>query len=224
MMPLFAALLFLQSFDVASVHPNVKAACRGLWDFGVSHGTVTAENAPLLRIISRAYNLTDDRVSGPSWLDSQCFDIKAKGPASAPDDEVMAMLRELLKERFHLAAQQTSEERPVFALVVDKGGVKMRGENDAWSKPPLDGGRILFMAKHLPDLCERLGKVTERPVVDETHLTGAFIIALSYLPPSVDPGDIFTAVSEQLGLKLRPQRGDVSVLKITSIAKVPAKN
>ena len=72
-------------FDAASVRPNHTAACQGRWNFSASHGTVTAENAPLLRIVSRAYNLTDDRVSGPAWLDSECYDITAKAAGDVTD-------------------------------------------------------------------------------------------------------------------------------------------
>ncbi len=59
-------------FDVASVRLNRTFACQGRWDFTAVHGSVNAVNAPLKRIISRAYNLTDDRVIGPSWIESAC--------------------------------------------------------------------------------------------------------------------------------------------------------
>jgi uncharacterized protein (TIGR03435 family) len=117
-------------FDVASVKPNRTAGCRGRWDFSTSHGTLSADNAPLLRIISRAYNLTDDRVSGPAWLESECYDIKAKAPASVLDRDLMRMLQTLLKERFHLVAQREADERPILALVIDKGGSKMHAYGD----------------------------------------------------------------------------------------------
>jgi len=217
-------------FDVASVRQNHAAACRGRWDFSTAHGTVTAENAPLLRIISRAHNLTDDRVSGPAWLDSQCYDIRAKSPSKTSPSDLMAMLRELLKERFHLVAHRESDEKPVFVLAVDKDGSKIRPYGEKVDVPSSDGG-TLFMARHLPDLCERIGKVAGRPVIDKTGLDGDYMIVLTYFPlgaTSSDPAnpmsDIFEAVHEQLGLRLHPQRGPVDVLKIDSIEKVPTEN
>jgi uncharacterized protein (TIGR03435 family) len=197
-----------------------------------SHGTVTAENAPLLRIISRAYNLTDDRVSGPAWIESQCYDIRAKASTNLADHDLMPMLQALLHERFHLVAHLESAERPIFALVVDKGGSKMRPYGDKISVPSsIDDGNILFMARHLPDLRERLGKVTGRPVIDKTGLDGDYLIVLTYLPlgstnnDSSDPASgIFSAVRDQLGLKLESQRGLVDVLKIDSVDKVPTEN
>ena len=218
-------------FDAASVRMNISSRCMGRWDFTTSHGTLNAENAPLLRIISRAYNLTDDRVSGPAWMESQCYDIRAKASAGAPDRDLMPMLRTVLKERFHLIAHVESDERPIFALVIDKGGSKMLPYGANVAAPSFNDGKILFMARHLPDLCERLGKVTGRPVIDKTGLDGDYMIVLSYLliastsgDPADPASDIFSAVRDQLGLRLESQRGAVDVLKIDSVDKVPTGN
>ena len=219
-------------FDVASVKPNYTDGCRGRWDFAASHGTVSAQNAPLLRIISRAYNLTDDRISGPAWLDSQCYDITAKATGDLPEHALMPMLQALLKERFHLAAHRESDERPVLGLLVDKRGAKLPHYGAKISMPSsLNDGKILFMARHLPDLCERLGKVAGRPVIDKTGLNGDYLIVLTYVPfastngdPADSGSDIFSAVRDQLGLRLESQRGVVEILKIDSVDRVPTEN
>ena len=87
------------------------------------------------------------------------------------------------------------------------------------------------MARHLADLCERIGKVTGRPVIDKTGLDGDYMIVLTYLPfgstnsdPSDPASDIFSAVRDQLGLRLQSQRGVLDVLKIESVDKVPTEN
>ena len=145
------------------------------------------------------------------------------------------MPQTLLRERFHLVARRESEERPVYALVIDKGGSKLRpyGEKVPASPvaPVASDGKILFMVRHLPDLCERLGKVTGRPVIDKTGLNGDYMIALTYLPSvsmasdsSDGAFDIFSAVREQLGVRLEAQKGIVEVLKIDSIEKIPTGN
>ena len=218
-------------FDAASVKPNDTDGCRGHWNFAALHGTVSAQNAPLLRIISRAYNLTDDRVSGPAWLDSQCYDITAKTTGDLPEHDLMPMLQVLLTERFHLAARRESDERPVLALLVDKRGAKLPKYGGKISMPSLNDGKVLFMARHLPDLCERLGKVAGRPVIDKTGLNGDYVIVLTYVPfastngdPADSTSDIFSAVRDQLGLKLESQRGVVEILKIDSVDKVPTGN
>lgn len=227
-------------FEVASVRLNQLKACSGRWDLTASHGKVTAENAPLLRITSRAFDLTDDMVSGPGWLNSECYDVSAKASSSSvPDRDLMSMLQDLLKERFHFLSHYESVNRPAFDLVVDAGGSKMHpdGDNNApvqWSR---SDGRTVFAAKTLRDLCERLGRVTGRPVFDKTGLVGRYFIVLAYLAPgpgdsitgdagaASDPsGDIFSAVREQLGLRLLPRREPVEILKIDNIEKIPTQN
>ena len=130
-----------------------------------------------------------------------------------------------------MIAHRDSDERPILALLVDKGGSKMHAYGAHLPVPSSTDGRILFMARHLPDLCERIGKVTGRPVIDKTGLTGDYAIILTYLPleatnsDSADPGsDILSAVRDQLGLKLESQRGAVEILKIDTIEKVPTAN
>ncbi len=144
----------------------------------------------------------------------------------------MTMLQELLKERFHLVAHHRSEERAAFDLLPDKAGVKIHPDGDKVSVPPSDNGaRILFMAKTLDDLCERLGKVTGRPVIDKTGLRGRYMIVLSYLPfdstnndPSDPAAEIFSAIRDQLGLRLESQRELVDILAIDKIDKVSTEN
>jgi uncharacterized protein (TIGR03435 family) len=213
-------------FEAASVRPS-RAACQGRWDFSFSNGKLTAQNAPLLRIISRAYNLADDRVSGPAWLESECYDIRAEASNNVSDPDLMRMLRTLLEERFHLVAQIVSGERPIFALLIDKGGLKMKLYGDKTGVSPGRDGRILFMARHLPDLCERLGKVTGRPVIDKTGLDGDYLIELTYPPlgsPDAGLATVFSAVRDQLGLRLESRRGVVNMLKIASVDKSPSAN
>jgi uncharacterized protein (TIGR03435 family) len=219
-------------FEVASVRRNLAAGCQGRWDFHYSHGTVSAENAPLRRIVSRAFQITDDRVSGPGWLDSECYDIRAKAGGPVTDEELGRRLQGLLAERFHMVARMESEERPIFALTVDKGGPKIHAYGDKVAAPAVSGaeGRVLFMVRHMPDLCERIGKVLGGPVVDWTGLTGDYSIVLTYAPMSAngdaaDGGlDLVTAIRDQLGLRVEAARGVVPVLKIESIDKVPLGN
>ena len=190
-----------------------------------------------MRIISRAFNLTDDRVSGPEWINSECYDIRAKAASNqSSEQDLMSMLQNLLNERFQLEAHYQKGARPVFNLVIDGGGVKMRPDGENVSVPPRAEGQILFMAKTLHDLCERLGKVAGRPVVDKTGLHGKYVIVLTYsrgltggaaadaaaLPePS---SDIFSAVRDQLGLRLVAGREPVDVLKIDKVEKIPTAN
>src|SRR5438876_366597 len=118
----------------------------------------------------------------------------------------MPMLQVLLAERFHLVAQRESAERPVLFLVPDKDGPKLPPFGSAVSRTGSEG-KVLFMVRHIPDLCERLGKVTGRPVIDKTGLDGDYQIELTYRPFGSAAGDpveatfdVFSAVRSQLGL------------------------
>jgi uncharacterized protein (TIGR03435 family) len=98
--------------------------------------------------------------------------------------------------------------------LIDKGGLKMKNYGDKTAASPPREGRILFMARHMPDLCERLGKVTGRPVIDKTGLNGDYQIELTYPPfgsPDADLSTVFSAVRDQLGLKLESQRAVVEL-------------
>jgi uncharacterized protein (TIGR03435 family) len=142
------------------------------------------------------------------------------------------MLQGLLTERFHMVAYRDSDERPIFALLVDTGGPKIHTYGDRVQAPPATtDGKILFMVRHMPDLCERIGKVMGRPVIDKTGLDGDYAIILTYLPfgatgsdPSDPASDILSAVRDQLGLRVESQRGTVEILKVDSIDKVPTEN
>jgi uncharacterized protein (TIGR03435 family) len=144
----------------------------------------------------------------------------------------MVMLKDLLQERFHLAAHRESVEMRILALVTDRDGSKLRPFGEKNSEPSDQReGRIVFLARHMPDLVERLAKVTGTPVVDKTGLNGDYLIELSYRPlgsAETDPpdpdGDIFSAVRIQLGLKLESQRGLVEVLKIGDLLRTPTEN
>ena len=77
-------------------------------------------------LIALAYKMKAYQVSGPDWLATQRFDIEAKMPVGASGDDAPAMLQALLQERFKLAVHRDTQEHPVLALVVGKGGPKMK--------------------------------------------------------------------------------------------------
>lgn len=75
-------------------------------------------------LLERAYEMKDYQISGPAWMDTEKYEIAAKFPAAAVKEQVPAMLRALLAERFHLVARRESRELPFFALLLGKGGPK----------------------------------------------------------------------------------------------------
>src|SRR5580658_6488641 len=116
-------------FDVASVKPSVESAnpaaniSRGLH---IDGAMVSVNGMTLKWYIHYAYTAKESQVSGPDWLSSERVDIVAKLPAGATRDQIPAMMQALLADRFKLTMHRDSKEFPVYALIVGKGGVKMK--------------------------------------------------------------------------------------------------
>jgi uncharacterized protein (TIGR03435 family) len=132
------------TFDVASVHAVDMAAMQTaaqagkMPKYGQSIDGLRAEYSmmSLQDLIGIAYKVKTYQVNGPAWLNQERFDIAARMPEGATADDAPAMLQALLKERFKLVAHLTNEEHPVIALVVGKGGPKMK--ESAGTAQPLD--------------------------------------------------------------------------------------
>jgi uncharacterized protein (TIGR03435 family) len=163
------------------------------------------------------------------------FDIAAKAEGDAPrsEEEFRQMLQSLLRDRFHLATHRETRDTPVYALVMDKGGPKFRE-----SAPDANG--VLRMARRsqitasggtmaqLVGWFSNLNEV-DRPVVDQTGLPGRYDFMLewsnSFAGDALDSTlpSIFTAIREQLGLKLEPRRAPLEILVIDH-AEMPTSN
>jgi len=157
------------------------------------------------------------------------------------------MLKKLLIERFHLVAHVETKTLPVYDLLVANGGPKIKAvapdpapSPDADpSNPPKPRGRITigrgrFKLEDAPVsmLANQLGYALDRPVIDKTGLTGKYDLSLKWTPDNQPPSDkssedqapgLFTAVQEQLGLKLESSKGPVDTLVIDHI-EMPTEN
>lgn len=202
-----------------------------------------AENVPLELVIEFAYDVRSDQISGLSGPVSNArFDIEAKvlpGPdgklPKLSDAQLAAMILPLLADRFHLQAHLQQKTLPVYELVVGRGGPKFKlsadAPNDAsWNMNWSNNDKILTAKKvSMADLATALGDEVHRKVIDKTGLTGSADLTLKWADdlaaqaggPNVI--SVFTAVEEQLGLKLQPSRGPVETLVIDH-AEMPSAN
>ena len=89
-------------------------------------GQITYSNVSLKQVLTNAYGIKSYQVSGPKWLDSERFDIVAKIAMGATKEQFQMMLQNLLAERFKLAVHHETKELPIYALVVGKGGPKLK--------------------------------------------------------------------------------------------------
>jgi uncharacterized protein (TIGR03435 family) len=230
-------------YDVVSVKPHKLDSGTGLtmwWRY--TKDGLSAQGVTLVQLMIIAYGvLTPDQIEGlPSWSASTQFSIDAK-----MDDDTVArfqklsqadrgsanreMLQGMLADRFQLKAHHENRERPVYELVIAKGGVKLKetaaGESGGYS---MGNGKLSGKGIQISSLTFSLSNEVGRYVVDKTGLTGKYDMDLKWTPDdeqgSADAGpSIFTALEEQLGLKLVAAKGPVDTVVVDHIEK-PSEN
>jgi uncharacterized protein (TIGR03435 family) len=222
-------------FEVASVRPSDPR--QSAVDFVISPGgRLRATNVTLLEMVREAYRVKYFQVSGgPGWIGTDRFHIEAKAAGEPTRDQMLDMLRALLEERFRLKVRREVREGNVYELVVARSGPKLKASTAETSflrlyrntPRELPGvsytihGQKVSMAKLANDLTGTMA----RPVLDRTGLAGEFDFKIDYAiegHAEVGPS-MFTALQEQLGLRLQAARGAVESLEIESAQK-PAGN
>ena len=232
-----SSALFGQSFEVVSVKPGDPTSRRS-GDFRVlPGGRLEVTDLTLGILIREAFDVKRYQISGgPKWLETDRFDISARAAAESSRDQMMLMMQGALVERFKLAVRRETHEGNVYVLVAAKSGPKLKRSDADQSfvrlyrntPPELAGvsysitGQKVSMAL----LAERLGELQlGRPVLDRTGIKGEFDIKFDYaIDDNPETGaSIFTAIQEQLGLKLQAAKGPVDML-IIEHAQKPSAN
>lgn len=243
-------------------------------------GRLVVVNQPLRQLITLAYGLQPQQLAGgPSWLDTDFFDITAQAegsvspsPPGGPPGPAQQMLQRLLEDRFGLVVHTESRELPVYALTVVRGdgqlgpnikpadrdclalmtqapgGVSVQAPRLADGRPGCGAtrnnvtGKVMAGGMTMPMLATTiLTGPAGRIVVDRTGLTGAYDLDLQFAmdrgsgaapaPPSApdaatavsDQPGLFTALEEQLGLKLQATRAPIAVTVIDRVTP-PTEN
>jgi len=230
------------AFEVATVKP-VEAGARAGRTFKMdgTHRWV-ATNYPLKNLIALAYDLNPRTISGgPGWIETQCFTIEAVTPGDVRPTRLdqMQMLRALLVERFGLKFHREEKEFAIYALSVAKGGPKLKAAAKPDDPPQIVGvvypDRIEVPARSvtMDDFVAMLQRATlDKPTVNKTGLTGKYDFDLKFAqdetvyggeipraPDDAQSPHFFTAVQEQLGLKLEATRGMVSEMVVDGAVK-----
>jgi len=223
-------------------------------NFDISASNFTESNASLKQLISYAWGIREDLISGlPGWADSARFDVTAK--VSEPDRSTLekltreqqeAMLRPMLAERFHVKAHTETKTLAVFNLVLAKGGPKFKPsppptidpDNSTANKHPsgtwIHNQDLTATAITMSGFADTLANQLNRTVIDKTGLSGVYDLNLKWSReedvnsaadngvPNRPPG-LFTALQEQLGLKLDAAKGPVETL-VVDHAEEPSPN
>ena len=215
-----------QQFDVASVKPGDPASHAQI--VRPSPGRYDAENLTLLSLILGAYQLNQNQlIGGPNWMTSSGWDIEARFPVAVTDELKRQMMQTLLAERFGLVVHRETRTMQTYRLSVAKSGSKLKETSTPEGNMSAGPRMIRYASATMAELARQLSSYLERQVIDATELTGHYEVNLKFVP--VDAGTsadatesgptIFTALQEQLGLKLDATRGPVDVLVIDKVEK-----
>jgi uncharacterized protein (TIGR03435 family) len=229
-----------RTFEVASVKRSPPPTGNGInSSTKLDPGRLTCTNVSLKKLIYESYGVKDYQVSGPDWLGTEIYDISATLPPGTTGEDVLLMIQNLLAERFKLILHRDTKEVPVYALVVGKGGSKLQevefGRGNTSGMP----GKLTATRIGMRNLTEFLSRQTGRPVLDMTGLKGFYSFTLNYapdeaasapapgappLPESTVGTSLFSAIQEQLGLKLEARKAPVEILVVDHAEKVPTEN
>jgi uncharacterized protein (TIGR03435 family) len=237
-------------FEVASIRLNTSGA-QGGGGGPRPGGRYTYTNMSVRSLIALAVGLPTGRViGGPDWIVTGRYDITAVGKDQPSRDETSQLMLALLRDRFKLVAHRETRDLPVYSLVLARPGgplgpamrrsaidcLDAEARKKAYASAPA-GGRMLCGLTETPGtftgggidlstLVVILGAASGRPVLDRTGLTGGFDVDLKWTPELQDRADavsIFTAVQEQLGLKLENATAPLDVSVVDRIER-PSQN
>jgi uncharacterized protein (TIGR03435 family) len=218
------------AFEVASIHPNTTGSPDSIVNLPDT-GRLSVSNATLETLIRNAYGVQKNQIlGGAKWIDSDRFDIQAKTAGPIRDADERPLLQSLLTDRFHLKVHQETRNLPTYALRLAKGGPKFpehKGEAGA-IRTSRGAEKIRVTAERfsVSQLAGILSRQLDRVVQDKTGLRGYYDFSLEWDPiqaPDSQTPSIFSALQEQLGLKLEGSRGSVAVLVIDH-AEMPDAN
>ena len=232
--------------EVATIKPTAPGTRRFM--ITMRGADLAVSNQSLINLIQFAWEVQDKQIAeAPAWMATQRWDIEAKPdtPGMPSSEQIREMIQKLLAERFALKFHEEKRQMTAYALTVGKDGPKLTKSADqsglgGFSMGPL--GVLHAGSDTMGDFVHMLeGGILDRPVVDETGLVGKWDFTLKWTPdetqfggmpvrvslPAADdanaPPPLFTAIQEQLGLKLEAQKMDVPVLVIDHVEQ-PSPN
>jgi uncharacterized protein (TIGR03435 family) len=229
------------TFEVASIKPADPAAGGNMSVNMGGGGRVIMTNVTVHWLITQAWKIHDYQLTGePHWFETEHFDIAAKPETATPptpegQKTLRRMMQNLVVDRFGLIYHRETRQLPMYALVVAKNGPKLAPSTTAtelggWSS---GNGKLEGKAMKTAEIAEALSESAGTTVMDQTGLTGEYDYTLKWTPdlengtPSEAAGaqgpSLFTAIQEQLGLKLESRKGPVEIIVIDK-AERPSAN
>jgi uncharacterized protein (TIGR03435 family) len=222
-------------FDVADIKLN-KGGAPDESGGVLPGGQFSARNVTMSELLRFAYNVRENYITGgPSWFESDHFDITGKASPNTSNDTLRIMMQTFLAKQFKLTMHQEQKPMEVFALVVGKGGPKAALQNAASSgrpdcqRRPTPDMQIQAICTNMTmaDLAKGLqglaGGYVNQEVVDQTGLAGAYDLTLTWVGrANIDNGGLtmFDALDKQLGLRLEERRLPMPIIVIDHVEKL----
>ncbi len=231
-------------FEAVSIKPSSPDARGG--GFNISPGRLNGKNVNLKDLVKFAYDIHDYQLSGGlGWTETEHYEVLATFPAGTTNAQRAEMMQKMLADRFALVIHREPKDVAGYALAVGKNGPKLHPPEDPQQgmmlgRSPTTGQRTLHgTSSTMSDMASFLADLLGKPVQDDTALAGKFDFSMEWTPDPVSevmlrkgageapPGDqvgptIFTALQEQLGLKLETKKIPVSAVVIDHAEKPSA--
>jgi uncharacterized protein (TIGR03435 family) len=221
-------------WDVVSIKPRDPNDPSNVQVMSTRGREVVILNRSVQGMVLFAYGLHKKQITGaPAWMDTLRWDIHGVPDIPGEPDEkhMQILIRKLLEERFGLKVHKETKELPVYAVTVAKGGHKMTRSTGDPSGPPYESetsnGGIMTMHMtniSMNEFAPGLGYFLDRPAVDQTQLPGRYDFQMKWtIDESKAPADgtappgMFTAIQEQIGLKLEPVKAQTQMLVIDAV-------
>jgi len=265
-------------FEVASIRPSAPPQPGRPVNMRIDGSQVHFTAFALKDMLVAAYNVKIYQVSGPDWIGSERYDVSAKLPEGTKRDQVAQMLQSLLADRFQVKFHRETKEFSVYALILDKGkaGIKMKEVPPDVEGAPAPGapaamgatggpqgvfvnfgggssfsfadGKLEARKLNMPAFVDVLARFMDRPIVDQTELTGQYDFTLPFspedframqlrsaivagvsLPPEVlkyaeSSGDSLFSAIQGVGLKLDRRKAPLPIIVVDSALKAPTDN
>jgi uncharacterized protein (TIGR03435 family) len=235
-----------KEFDVVSVKPSAPDEHNSFM-FRRQSGGLRALGMPLRMMIMQAYDVKSFQIlGGPDWVRRDRWDVLAKVEGvegQIPMAQIRPMLQSLMGDRFQLKVRIETKEMPIYALVMEKNGSKLAPSIGSEEQFRMGYGSVSAKKGGVAALTALLSRELERVVIDKTELKGVYDYNLKWTPqlgqggpesigmsadtPFTPPTEsngpsIFTALQEQLGLRLVSQKGPVEMIVIDSVERPSA--
>jgi uncharacterized protein (TIGR03435 family) len=223
-----------EAFAAATIRPSaaaVKFEHDGKTE--TTPGMLRMQDVTVNTCIKWAYGVQDSQIAGPEWMQSEHFDITAKADHPAGEVQMKVMMQGLLAERFKLAFHRQQKELKSFALMVAKGGAKLKpAEGDGKSVMHNSANATVATSTTMKEFGDMLSGPLQTPVVDMTGLKGKYDFTLdftNYLPDDMKTmrpdatSVLMSALPGELGLKLEGRKEMVEVMVVDHVEK-PSEN